>query len=157
MLLMDSSYLTTYHIRSYNVYMKTSITYVKIVMRIIWRTFISTHYLFENELNCFNFNNVLLQHIGQYNNIEPGSLTALFLRRPELLLFSVSSDRTSSLSRSAVLRKRENLGGRKSIIIHMKWGDIKSKCTGYLSQQTTLCHTLLWLSANVFKGAEQTL
>lgn len=115
MLLMDSSYLTTYHIRSYNVYMKTRITYVKILTRIIWRTFISTHHLFENELNYFNFTNVLLQFIWQYSNMEPVSLTALCLSRPELLLFSVSSDETSSLSHSAVLRKRGNLGGRASL------------------------------------------
>lgn len=74
--------------------------------------FISTHHLFENELNCFNFNHVLLQYIQEYNNTEPGSLTALFLSRPELLLLSVSSDRTSSLSLSSFEEKRES-GGKK--------------------------------------------
>lgn len=130
MLLMDSSYLTTYHIRSYNVYMKTEITNVKILITIIWGMFISTHHLFENELNCFNFNHVLWQYIQQYNNTEPGSLTALFLSRPELLLFSVSSDRTSSLSHSAVLRKRGNLGGRKSIIIPWNEGILSPSALG---------------------------
>lgn len=38
----------------------------------------------ENELNCFNLDNVLLQHIRQYKSVEPASPTAL-------LLFPVSS------------------------------------------------------------------
>lgn len=112
--LMDSSYLTTYHIRSYNVYMKIDVTYMKVLMRVVWRTFISTHHLFENDHNWFNFNNVLLQYTRQCNNIEPGSLTALFISTSELLLFLVSSDRTSSLPCSAVLRKRRNPGGESA-------------------------------------------
>lgn len=114
MVLMDSSYLTTYHIRWYDVYMKINVTYLKVVMRIIWRMFISTHHLFANELNWFNFNNALLQYIRQYNNIELGSLTVLFTSRSELLLFPVSSDSTSSLPRSAVLRKRGSPGGERA-------------------------------------------
>lgn len=45
--------------------------------------FISTDHLFENERNCFNFNNVLLHYILQYNNIEPGSFIALSINRLE--------------------------------------------------------------------------
>lgn len=53
---------------------------------------IHLHNPFENELNCFNFDHVLLQYIRQYNSVEPASLTALFISRSELLLFSVSSE-----------------------------------------------------------------
>lgn len=84
MVLMDSSYLTTYYIRSYNVFAKINVKCsFPVVVQVIWRMFISTDHLFENELNCFNFNNVLLHYILQYNNTEPGSFIALWINRLE--------------------------------------------------------------------------
>lgn len=66
MVLMDSSYLTTYHIRSYNVYTKINVTYMKI-LKIIWRMCIFTHHLFEIE---FNFNSTSILIIFYYSILD---------------------------------------------------------------------------------------